>query len=375
MDRKIKSINFNEIYIVTPTSNLKTYPRFNKLVNLIKKSEIRINHWYWQRGNAQYSFINLNEKALLSSKDARGSTLLPLYAQFFCKTLIANLRFKPERVYAIGFISALPFAICKSYLKNEFIFDNNDNFSESYNWPTIIKKLIIRLEKFVARKSKIHIIPSRSRWVGDKGNLHIVPNVPAKDDLDEAMRIAKGNKAGDDLGKFTLYVNGLLSDTRGASMILNAFRNLDNKKFKLILAGKIDSKFFEELTKLSNVKYVGEISNIEALAFYYEADMALTFYDPSIEINRKAESTKWGDCMTTGTPFIVNSEIETAEIYMADGLCLHVKYDDSNELIKILNDLLEFPEIIAGLTKKMNMKNIRSWDSYMEEVLQKFLSI
>ena len=99
---------------------------------------------------------------------------------------------------------------------------------------------------------------------------------------------------------------------------------------------------------MPNVTHYGELSQHEALALYRQADLACTFYDPAIQINRYAEPNKWWDCVFMGTPPVLNEGIATAKSLIESNACFVVVYDQSGEsLVALLDRLLDDRSPIA----------------------------
>jgi hypothetical protein len=156
--------------------------------------------------------------------------------------------------------------------------------------------------------------------------------------IDTARKLAlqQGYKRGSQL---TVYVNGLLTQTRGLRTLVKAIQRCDPGTVQVLVAGEPSCHDAEELIGLSEVEYLGQLTKEEALAVYYRAHLVFTFYDPAVEINRVAEPNKWGDCIATGTPFITNCEVQTAQSFIVEGRCLAVPYDDDKGLAQVMTDL------------------------------------
>jgi hypothetical protein len=114
---------------------------------------------------------------------------------------------------------------------------------------------------------------------------------------------------------------------------------------------------------------LGELTFEESLATYYRAHLAFTFYDPQIEINRIAEPNKWGDCVVTGTPFITNTEVQTARSYLENKQCLAVAYSDHEGLARLLSNLSSHSEQWRKLKQSIAQVPVESCDQAWDNVV------
>ncbi|GEC97402.1 hypothetical protein ZRA01_34750 [Zoogloea ramigera] len=146
------------------------------------------------------------------------------------------------------------------------------------------------------------------------------------------------------------------------------------RKVNVLIAGRSNSPEGDLLIKHSFAEYLGPVSNEEALACCYRADLVFTFYDPSIPINVVAEPNKWGDCVATGTPFLANSEIETAKPFYQSGCCFLTPYADYQKLAELLWDLKVSSEKLELARSAIGNQDFVFWDDAMERVLDEWIS-
>ena len=203
------------------------------------------------------------------------------------------------------------------------MFDDADRFSLVVNFPSAIRRLVQALEEWTSRRVLVHVIPGWSRYDWTAESMFMLRNTPRAEDIDEALSLEVARPEAD----LVVYANGWLGDTRGAGVILEVLRRLEQSSLNVafLVAGRVD--------------YRGEISQLEALSLYSVSDVVLTLYDPSIPINRYAESNKWGDCVACGVPFVVNSEVRTAKEYVDRGAAWAVPYADAAGLAALLETL------------------------------------
>jgi len=281
---------------------------------------------------------------------------------------------RENKYYCLAFESAFPVALVRGR-QGSFFFDNADNFASSHKWPRFAKLFFQAAEGFIASRAKIHLIPGESRWPVRDDNLRVVKNTPSKKVYDLAVCIARDRHYQRD-GNFTLYVNGWLSGTRGISTLLKALGVLEEsgRRVNVLIAGRSNSPEGDVLIEHPFSEYLGVLSNEEALACCYRADLVYTFYDPTIPINVVAEPNKWGDCVATGTPFLANSEIETAQPFYKAGCCFLTPYSDHQKLAELLWDLRNFSERLVVARNSIGNQKFVFWDDAMERVLDEWIS-
>lgn len=162
----------------------------------------------------------------------------------------------------------------------------------------------------------------------------VLRNSPTQDDLDQAKKTTHQRPEAEIL----LYANGWIGDTRGAPIFLDLLDLALSEKFdlKLLIAGRVDGISAPQLLAHTQTIYLGELPQHQALAWYGACDAVLTYYDPSVQINRMAESNKWGDALLLGCPIIVNSEVQTARKLVEGGAALSVNYSDVKGLLELV---------------------------------------
>lgn len=359
--------------VVTPASDVRTYPRMNKLLEVAAGLGFGIDHWYWRRAadSDEHDARISARRRLLDGGGYANRRLALRYPVFMWRAFREILRDgRDRRFYCLGFAAALPAAVASLFVARTFLFDNNDNASLSYRGPAPLRALLGAAERFVARRAAVHLVPSSSRWHHPDPNLRVVPNVPTRDVLERARGIAEreGYRAGE---IFTLYVNGLLTDDRGARQLLDVLHDWDESlPLRVMVGGRLTSDAAEALAGLDRVEYLGQLDNETALARYACAHAVLTYYDPTVEINRLAEPNKWGDCVAMGVPFIVNREVETAYPFVDAGACFTAPYRDTDALRSLLEGLIADPRRLAAARDALGRLDWQPWDEHMKHVLE-----
>ncbi len=345
----------NRFYVVAPLSSLSKRTRLFKLTKYLSKtcSPITITHVGWERspGEAEEAYLeNINKKILLKGGGRGGIKTRLMYFLWFIKVFLFSLKLKKgDKVWALGFESAFPLLILSKLRGYTLIFDDADRFSMIFSLPKIIKKGIAFLEKYTSRHSALHVIPNEERYDFESNKFFILRNMPSKNEVELGYKIYKEDRFNllDD-NRLTLYVNGWLGSGRGMDLALTLSNEIEDSQFRILLAGRLDCEDARKLSTKSNVRYVGEVSNSEALSLYFNSDYVLTYYNPNSEVNRFAESNKWGDAVKTNTGIIVNSEVITADSFIHYTNTIRHPYHDHDAVISELKKHLNREHCISN---------------------------
>lgn len=281
---------------------------------------------------------------------------------FFKLFLFFLFKSESDRIYFVSRLdSALPIYLAGFFKRRlRYVYLDRDAYFMTYNFG-VFQGCVKFLEKKVAAGAVKHLVPGRSRDFTGLSNVEVVENSPSTNLLECAEKIS--HKLVKD-ERFTIYVNGWLTRVRGAEFILNSVKMLDRKEFKVLVAGKAACEEFEELIALPIVEYVGEVSVAASLAYYSVADVVLAFYDPRIDINRRAEPNKWYDCIFIGVPFITNNGIETVHL-IDDGCYCLVDYGCSDKLVEVLEAMAR-----GGLSKVPVKNTLLPWDVKVSNIVK-----
>lgn len=361
------------IVIVVQQESLRERPRIHKLARVLAGMEASFEIWKFGDSDGD-SCDGIAFRNLLSSKWLKRPAPVR-YLAWMIQVYIAAWHCRREaRFFAVGFDSAAPIA-CLPLLRPAFIFDNIDNVSMSYRWPTAIRAIFRFLEGWVARRAQIHVNPSRGRWSAEDDNLRIVANTPSREMLTEAATLARARDYGRG-HELTLYLNGWLSSTRGIRTLVRALAAVRHRGriVRVLVAGRASCEDARDLLAMEGVEHLGMLTNAEALATYYRSDLAFIYYDPEIEINRLAESQKWTDCWATGTPFVSNLEVQTLAPYLERSACFALAYDDVDGLAGLLESLADDPTLLKRVRDELARMDFKFWDDEMRLVMRDWLA-
>lgn len=354
-------------------------PYMAKLALTLKSMNIDVKFITWKR-KQDYTTAkdpdNISQYCLLHS----GMVKLPkmflvlTYIYWMIKLFVFILFSKDRYYFCSRFENCFPVWLASKFRSINYIYADRDSLFSTYSWPRPLKALIKSIESKIATSSFVHLIPGHSRNFTGNDNVEVVQNLPASWTLSKSIEIAKSRKSNcTEPECLCVYLNGWLAPTRGRKHIINAISNVAiSDRVKFIVAGDFDQDFSDAISDCTNVHMLGRLSNEEALSYYYSSDIVVSLYDPSIEINVKAEPNKWWDCVFTNTPFVTNYGIETLSGF--EGLVPFYQIDYQDEM-----SLSQFIETISLDPKYKRNKeftqdvNYPYWDEKVENIISKFL--
>ena len=365
-----------EYKIIAIGNSYKKVPFLSKIIEYFSGYP-KLEYVCWSRGDASSDSLDSDiEVNVLYSKDPK-SRIAMLWSYFvwwikvfwFCLYRIEN----KCTVFSSRFDVASAVFCASIFNRNvRYIYFDRDAYHMSYNF-SFFTKIITFFEKIVSVNAVIHIVPGFSRDFTNSDNVRILPNTPSKNIFESAILFSKNLKRDT---HFTVYVNGWLKSTRGFFMIRSAIKNV-NSNIRFILAGDSSNPNIQELSRMANVDYLGHLSSTEALSYYFVSDLVLSFYDPSVLINKKAEPNKWYDCAFSGTRFVTNYGIDTFDFFRNCPGCYSIDYGDSDALVALISQLASKKE--SGDLNKINPYflelDLKYWDIRLDEIISESLGV
>jgi hypothetical protein len=325
--------------LVAPVSAPGASTRIAKLAVALSDSG-RFEFWGWVRGDETVPAASpaWTYRVLLSGGGYSSRFTKAYYIAWIWQVFWNLLWRRRTLVYCYGLEASFAASLAAIFRGHQIIFDDPDRTSMLMA-DGAPKKLMELVEEFTAGASFLHLVPGASRYKRARSNMFVIPNTPSQADLDAALRSRLAQRVDD---RLTLYVNGWLGESRGMAMLgAVATHYRDDPRLRIISAGRATGNDAAAFIAMSNVEHLGELPQHEALALYRQADLACTFYDPAIQINRYAEPNKWWDCVFMGTPPVLNEGIVTAKSLIEDDACFVVQYDRTGgSLFALLDSLL-----------------------------------
>lgn len=315
----------------------------------------------WKKKGTHKS--NYNEKDICKTYNYKAIEYIFWMTGLFFRLLF---RKKKKLVFVSGFESALMVYLVKLIRGGEYIYDNPDNFYQSKNLPKPLKNFVLWLDRKMIHKARVTVVPDHSRIPGyniDHDRFLVIKNFPSHLDYKKSSELGLKRQH-----KLVLYTNGWLVPTRGLNMMSEFIAKLEKGlDLEIKITGKKEG-LGEKILGSEYVNYLGVVDATTSLAHYYTSDVILTFYDPALEINRKASPNKWGDALVTKTVPILNSEIETTGNYFPEGGYFAVKYNDSEGLHKLIMSLYNDRTILEDKQKELKENPIYFWEDQMDKL-------
>jgi hypothetical protein len=349
----------SQIKIIIRESNINERVRLSKILQFYQDNGYEIE--LWKKVGTQKS--NIPEKSITKTYKRKSIEYALWLSGLFFRLLF---RRKITPIYVSGFESAIVVYLVSLVRGGTYIFDNPDNFYQIKNLPEPLKKLIFNVERKIIKRSKITTVPDEMRIKGynlPREYFLTVRNFPSRSDVEKSLKnVAPKDK------KLVIYMNGWLVPTRGLQMISQFIKKLQpNLDLKIKIAGKKEG--LDEILTSPYLEYLGVVDAMTSLANYHNSDLVLTFYDPSIEINRNASPNKWGDALVTETIPVLNNGIQTTAIYFPKGGYFAVDYDDSESLYKLIMDIYKDETILENKRKELKENPKYFWEDQMQKTL------
>lgn len=354
--------------IIAPLPSISKRTRLQKITECGSHFS-RIDFFGWQRLNDEA--LDSNSQIILKGGGYSSKKARLMYLFWILKVFFLALGFKKDNiVWALGFESAFPCVLASKIKGFKVVYDDADRFSSLFNFPDFIKKILIKLEVYTSFNSFRHIIPGVERYEFKSPKFFILKNTPTNEDIVKAEKFELDQKVKDSLNPFPLiiYINGWLGEGRGLRIIHKVAKELPEIGF--LLAGRVDSKYAEQMLKFNNVIYLGELAQYKALAYYKLCHFVFTYYDPKVPINRLAEANKWGDALQYSTPVIVNSEVITAQYLRDANAAISTNYENIHDLIEQLkvvgNSSEKYQELVNSI--KLLQKKFPTFDLQLKKL-------
>lgn len=339
-----------QFYLFAPLSAMRKRTRLAKLAQYLEDRGIALRFLGWEREKGELVRLRwegdlIQERAILSGGGyaTRAARLMyPLWMAvvfFRCLALPSG-----AVVWCLGWETAFPARIAGAVRGLTIVFDDADRFSMLIRLPGALHRGLVCLEQWTSRRCALHLVPGWTRYEWRHERMRQLRNTPLRADYEHAQAIPRLRPG----TEITLYVNGWIAWDTGSRIVLRALDILRERGIacRLIVAGRVASNDGERLIARPESDFKGELPQRKALELYRACDLALTLYDPAVQINSHAESNKWGDCVFLETPFVVNSEVETAAKFVLAGAALSFPYNEPDALADIIGRAMLEPQIL-----------------------------
>jgi len=274
----------------------------------------------------------------INSRSILGALSLPLWWVRIWRELAAR---RHSIVQASDVFSLFPVLIARPFFRYSVVADVRDHLGSiagtHWGWKAA---LLGKLERFLLTLSdKVVLVDDTRkelvpRRIVRTGKVVVVRNVPLEDvnGYEEPVRA----------GPVRLNYSGHLSPIRGAEMLLAAVVRADAR---LDVIGDIpDPDLRKRVERNPAVDRYARMSHADAMRRMKAADLVALLYDPRVIANRYAAPNKFYEAMMLARPVITCDGTPVADWAREHDCGWVVRYDDVDELIRIIRHVAESRE-------------------------------
>jgi glycosyltransferase involved in cell wall biosynthesis len=251
--------------------------------------------------------------------------------------LVKTLRARPRAVHAMDLDTGLVGLLAARLLRVPFVYQCLDPYAGSLpvGWPTVIGRVVNRIENAVISRSDLFVITDRKRLVqhGDARPRRVteLPNIPMR-------RLSPQPWATGDL---TVGYVGSLVPHRSLDTIIDTVGELADQGVRLVMGGfgPLEPELRSRAASCVNVNFLGWVPDDEVMATMGAFDVFVQIEDPGHPAYRWVSPNKLFESMALGRPIIVATGTLAAARIEESGHGITVAYGDSHDLRRALLDL------------------------------------
>jgi len=309
--------------------------------------------WDWSGSRAErvetgtYRVLTLTRR--LPALPGRGILFSPLWVSFSVKRL---WDLHPSCIVAFNLVSLLP-AVFYRLLRNV---PTTLYFLDSYpaafptRTPYLIRLIFIAIERFVSRLADfvIFVDEARATQLSFKAlpeGSAVVYNSPSV--LPSFVRWPSESHS-----CLRLFYGGGLYEDRGLRGLVNAVGRMPSVQLVIAGEGPLSTMIAQASREYQNVIFVGRVPHEQVMEFTLAADIIPCFYDARIPNNRLASPNKLFEAMALGKYLLTNSGQRAAEYVKKHDIGSIVQYDNEDEIIECLRQLIREPDRLQVVAKR-----------------------
>ena len=278
--------------------------RLRKYFIYFLKEKIDFEFVGWKRQKDGASEVRFPIIFLLRGGGYGSKTLFLLYPLWMIKLffyIVFHRNLGAYKLIAVNFDCAFPIYLASLIRRVNYIYEIHDDFALSYNFPTWLKSILIKIDKRIKAKAKNIIHVDINRKLDSDENVIIIENSPY--DFYKGQSFKKVEPV-----SLSYAIIGNISKARGALQILDFAT--ENPEISFLVAGKFyDYELKDAFLSRKNIIYYDYMPQEELFVLLSNCSGIFSIYDPSLEINRLAASNKVYDAMMLGIPVITNKEV------------------------------------------------------------------
>jgi glycosyltransferase involved in cell wall biosynthesis len=252
-------------------------------------------------------------------------------------------------IHACDFDTVLPAMLMKRLWGVSIIYDIFDFYADHIRSNQFIRNCVRAIDRSIISQVDAVILVDEARRVQIENcpvkRCEIIYNSPP-DRLDalKTHHSPRSPEPGFQIG----YVGMMLKD-RGLLDMLQVLKNHPTWYLELAGFGGDEDLILAAARELSNVHWHGIIDYQKSLELYFNSDVILATYDPSIPNHRLGSPNKIFEAMMLARPVIVAENTNMDRKVQEAGSGLIVRYGDLESLENALQSLCQNPELGSQL--------------------------
>jgi len=346
---------------------LRAFPKDASLGKILKtlSEDFKVNCYIWDR-QRDYVPIVENDNITYTRCEVRAGfynmttflKMLLFEKWLFYKLLFARFDF----IHAIDLGTGLVGLCIAKLRRKKFIYQCMDPYYVILppHWPKFIGYVARRLENFVISNADIFLITDLLRMPQHEGAtpkivIEIANSPMLNQEADEKYRSDKND--------FVIGYIGALIEGRSMSVLIDSAGELDSEGVRLVVGGygPMEEDVKERSIKYPNVKFIGEVHNLEVMKIEATFDLFIYVCDPENEGHKWVSPNKLFESMALKKPIIVADGTLVAKRVNSIGNGLTVQYGSKDELKAAILRLKNNPQLIREMGEKGKKEFENNW--------------
>jgi glycosyltransferase involved in cell wall biosynthesis len=328
------------------TNPFRPDERVRKEAKVLAQAGFTVVVHAWDRDSAYPTYEQISGfivrrtrlRSLYSNFAAVGLTLPIFLAAVFPRILAL----RDVRVIHCHDFDSLPIGIILKIIKKKkikLVYDAHEDYSSmvSDSVPSFIRALIATMERLLSAKADAVVTVSKAlaRKIPNP-NLFLVWNAPEITGDRLVGEVVTGTEWPPG---FRVLLYGFLGKDRGIETILRIAS--ERRDLSIVVAGSGPSAGIvkQAASKLSNVKFLGYVSQHRIGLLLTECQLVLALYDPRKENNRIGAPNKLYEAMLFGKPLLAATGSYMEEVVVREECGIVANYNDSLEIANTISFL------------------------------------
>lgn len=270
--------------------------KFNVKVFGLRRKEERVERYTYEESEFPVENLYMN----YNSRIGHVAVLSWYYVYAFFRIL--KNRHNIQFVYAVNMWLGLTALIANKTLNIPYIYDIYDSLPFTRNYPSVIRKIMIWLEKMVVQNADTTIIASEERveqipYV-NREKLEIIYNSPIINDSIRKSEISEKKR-------FRIVYIGGLAPARAIPELLEAISMSPDMELIIGGTGALEKVVREYSRTNDNISYIGPQKYETVLQIENDADALTALYDPAIPNHKYASPNKFFEAFALGKPVLM----------------------------------------------------------------------